>query len=291
MEVASGAEPVEEPAGRAAAGGPGGASTWQPKSIYRPQPAYHDVAAQLRAAILSGELRTGDRLPGESELARRFGVSRGTIREAFRVLSSQELIVTTRGVSGGTTVSSPSPDHIQNVLGTALRLLAAADVLTIDAIVEARMIFEIPAVGLAALRRSDDDLAAMRERIEHTDTDTDSDNVAQRQGFHSALVRGTGNSILDLMSRPLFAALNARVDRTKSPASLDRNVHDDHVAILEAVEARDAERAQTLMRAHLVLLHEAYLRMDPRPEISSDDRKGGFTVNPPPSTDRSDPVV
>ncbi len=64
-------------------------------------PAYAVLAEHLRNRILSGELQPGARLPGEAELTAEFGVGRSTIREALRSLASQNLITTTRGVTGG----------------------------------------------------------------------------------------------------------------------------------------------------------------------------------------------
>ena len=72
-------------------------------------PAYRLLADDLRAQITSGRLVPGDRLPTEPQLCQRSGVSRSTVREALRLLASQHLIVTTRGVSGGSFVAHPSP--------------------------------------------------------------------------------------------------------------------------------------------------------------------------------------
>ena len=66
-------------------------------SVDRVRPAYQQVADQLLARVLDGSLAAGDRLPAEGELAVAFGVSRSTVREAFRVLASRDLITTVRG--------------------------------------------------------------------------------------------------------------------------------------------------------------------------------------------------
>ena len=69
--------------------------------VQRVRPAYRQVADELRTQILAGALPAGTRLPNEAELGRAFGVSRSTAREALRVLSSQHLVETHRGVQGG----------------------------------------------------------------------------------------------------------------------------------------------------------------------------------------------
>ena len=71
-------------------------------------PAYQTLADDLRAQIVAGRLRPGERLPTEPQLCARFGLSRSTVREALRLLASQHLIVTTRGVTGGSFVAQPS---------------------------------------------------------------------------------------------------------------------------------------------------------------------------------------
>ena len=71
-------------------------------------PAYQLLADSLRTQITSGRLRPGERLPTEPQLCVRSGVSRSTVREALRLLTSQHLIVTTRGVTGGSYVARPT---------------------------------------------------------------------------------------------------------------------------------------------------------------------------------------
>lgn len=81
--------------------------------VSRVLPAYQQVANQLRELIMKGTLVVGERLPAEGEMALKFGVSRSTVREALRGLSSQSLVQTKRGVNGGTFVAEPSAEHVQ----------------------------------------------------------------------------------------------------------------------------------------------------------------------------------
>ena len=84
-------------------------------------PAYQVLADALRAKILAGELEPGRKLPIEPELSAQYGVSRSTVREALRVLASQNLIATTRGVSGGSFVAPPNPEQISGYLEASRR--------------------------------------------------------------------------------------------------------------------------------------------------------------------------
>ena len=83
--------------------------------VRRVRKAYEQVYDQLRDWIIRGDLSRGARLPSEAVLAREFGVSRGTVREALRVLAAQNLIRTAKGAGGGSFVTLPTVDHISDV--------------------------------------------------------------------------------------------------------------------------------------------------------------------------------
>ncbi|MEV4189191.1 GntR family transcriptional regulator, partial [Streptosporangium canum] len=116
--------------------------------------AYQALAADLRDRIVSGEFQPGDRLPIEPDLCVRYGVSRSTVREALRLLASQNLIRTVRGTTGGSFVAHPDPDHISAYLETSFDLMRVG----IGQLMEIRELLEVPAAGLAALRRTGADL-------------------------------------------------------------------------------------------------------------------------------------
>ncbi|MCY3561208.1 MAG: GntR family transcriptional regulator, partial [bacterium] len=150
-------------------------------------PAYEQVAIQLQELIIKGTLTVGERLPAEGEMAAQFGVSRSTIREALRGLSSQRLVYTKRGVSGGTFVAEPSSEHVHTYLETTIGLLSGADVVSVDEILEARELFEVPAARLAAVRRSEDDLSRLRATL------VPDDGIDPSHGFE--VVEGSDPSI------------------------------------------------------------------------------------------------
>src|ERR1051325_4010401 len=133
-------------------------------SMVRP-PAYQLLADELRAEITSGRLQPGERLPPEPELCVRSGVSRSTVREALRLLASQHLIVTTRGVTGGSFVAHPDAGQLSEALSTGLTLLTnTAGVGFADLIALPRAL-ETRAAGLPAARRTDPHLAEIRAAL------------------------------------------------------------------------------------------------------------------------------
>ncbi|MFC7958822.1 FadR/GntR family transcriptional regulator [Rhodococcoides kroppenstedtii] len=225
-------------------------------------PAYAVLAARLRERILSGDLQPGERLPGDAELTAEFGVGRSTIREALRSLASQNLIHTTRGVTGGSFVATPSVGHISEHLETGVALMTAAETVTVDQLMEVRNLMEVPAAGLAAFRRTEDDLARLRDTIFDPTETQGPDTFAKNQEFHLVLLRASRNPLLELITAPVFRVLSKRFGRDHAPEGFWECVDHDHRAILEVVEAGDSMTAMNEMRRHLDHLGGSYRQMD-----------------------------
>lgn len=187
---------------------------------------------------MEGTIVVGERLPVESSLAADFGVSRSTIREALRVLGSEGLIQTTRGVSGGSFVAETDPAPVSEYLESRLELLSGREAISADELLETRGLLEVAAAGLAAERRSEEHLDELRDALE------------EEQEFHTVLLAAAQNRLLELMTVPVLRLASARLlDAGKTgPGS---GVDDDHEQILERIEAGDAEGAATATARHL----------------------------------------
>jgi GntR family transcriptional repressor for pyruvate dehydrogenase complex len=237
-------------------------------AVDRP-PAYQVLADDLRSQITSGQLRPGDRLPTEPELCARSGVSRSTVREALRLLASQHLIVTTRGVTGGSFVSHPSPDQLADSFSTGVRLLLPGAQVQAAELMEVREIFEVPAAELAALRRTDEDLAALNGAMFDPAADSLDAMLAAQSSFHTALAAATHNSLYELLARPLYHLSNDRELGDNGSLGFWAQVDADHREIMRRVAAGDAPGAAAAARAHLALLRQAYA------DIGRDAQAGG----------------
>jgi DNA-binding FadR family transcriptional regulator len=225
-------------------------------------PAYQELAESLRAQILDGTLRPGDRLPIEPELSARYGVSRSTVREALRALSSQHLITTTRGVVGGSFVAHPQPEHIAGYLETGLSLMTLVEGISVDHLLEVRDMLEVPAAGLAAQRRVPELVAALHAAVA-TPRPAAMDRLFPRnRSFHDVLLTMTGNPLLLAVTQPVFRVLNDRFLREAAPKRFWSRVDADHKDILAAVEQGDEDAARDAMRAHLQHLRTTYRRID-----------------------------
>ncbi len=221
-------------------------------------PAYQVLADALRARIMTGELKPGEKLPIEPDLSTQYGVSRSTVREALRVLASQNLVTTTRGVSGGSFVAYPNPEQISGYLESSLRLLAQSDNLTIAQVAEARDLLEIPAAGLAALRRTDSQLEELRGTLFRRAGMTPADAVELSKAFHSALIRSTGSPLVEVLIRPVFELVYDYVVDWDAPAHFWVRLEDDHERIFAAIADRDAVAAQEAARLHLQKLRPVF---------------------------------
>jgi DNA-binding FadR family transcriptional regulator len=217
-------------------------------------PAYQTLADDLRGQITSGRLRPGERLPTEPELCVRSGVSRSTVREALRLLASQHLIVTTRGVTGGSYVARPDPATLAESLTGGVRLLLACTPVGVHELMEVREMVEVPGAALAAQRHTDDDVAVLQGTMFDPVRDDIPTKLVAHRAFHAALAAATGNPVYELLARPLYAVGNEGELAERASATLWRAVDADHRAILRAVVARDVAGAQQTTRTHLANL-------------------------------------
>jgi DNA-binding FadR family transcriptional regulator len=222
---------------------------------------YEQVAAELRARVVEGTLQPGTRLPNEEVLAREFGVSRATLREALRSLAAQSLIRTAKGARGGSYVTLPSPDGVAGFVHSSLALMASADDVTLDELLEVRELLEVPAARLAATRRTEEELERLREAIPDDPLKLEIDQqFVFNQGFHHVVLGGCGNTLLSIAAQPIFRVLQRNLARSKLGARFHRALNDQHRTIAAAIEAGDADTAGGEMYAHLEFLRPYYER-------------------------------
>jgi GntR family transcriptional repressor for pyruvate dehydrogenase complex len=217
---------------------------------------------EFRRQIVTGVLRPGDRLPAETELSSHYGVSRNTAREALRAVASQGLLELKRGVAGGTFVAVPHPERVSGMLQTGLALLAGSAHLTVGALVEAREMFEVPAAELAALRRTDDELTAIRESLYNPRTIHPATAFGHTRDFHRAVLRAAHNPLLEIVAEPVYEVLNGRFVRARSVRRVWRAIDRDHREIIGYLAARDQVGARKATQAHLRLARRLYERLE-----------------------------
>jgi DNA-binding FadR family transcriptional regulator len=215
-------------------------------SAVRPARASSDVIAQIRRAIFSGRYQPGDRLSTERELARQFGVSRVTVRDALRALEASGLIRVKVGGQGGPYVAQPDVSHVSESLGTHLRLSGTS----FRELAEARLALETTAARLAAERATEEDLDRLRSAIRGPLRP--SQTATASLDFHTALVKAAHNGALLVMFAATRALIQEAFDElhAQQPDMADA-ARTAHQALYDAIAGRDADTAVGIMRAHL----------------------------------------
>ena len=209
------------------------------------------LADELRADITSGRLRPGERLPPEPELCVKTGVSRSTVREALRLLASQHLIVTTRGVTGGSFVVHPDAEQLADGLTTGFTLLTNSAVVGLADLLELRRALEVPAAGLAAMRRTDHHLIEIRGALFDPRVDDFDTMMLAHAAFHSAVAKASGNPLFELVVRPIYNAAYSEDLTDNLPDGYWTRIDADHRRLLDCLIARDAEAATRVAAGHL----------------------------------------
>lgn len=208
-----------------------------------------DTVEQIAAMIRAGDYAAGDRLPGERILAKQLQVSRASVREALRTLTTIGLLETRQGL--GSFVKDPSQELLQASLPPPILTNQA----TLEKVFEIRQIIEVEAAALAAERVDPNQLAVMKHWLlaveTHIARDEMEDMVTADIEFHRQIIVATGNDILvGLMDSISDLLRDMRWDSSKIPELLTQIIA-GHRAIFKATEARDSSAARQAMQAHL----------------------------------------
>ena len=213
---------------------------------------YEQVLDRLRAYAADAGLRAGDRLPAERELAQRLGVSRASVKQAIVVLAVQGLVETRHG--GGTYLVRDTLDAepVERLMERRSRL---PDVL------DAREALETKLAELAAMRRTDDDLAVLESALEFMAAEI-ADGAAGVEGdrrFHAAVTNAAHSALLaEFMGAIADQITESRTESLRQPGRPPRSL-DQHIRIAEAIRDRNPRAAADAMREHLRTVAEVRL--------------------------------
>ncbi|MEQ4616504.1 MAG: FadR/GntR family transcriptional regulator [Corticimicrobacter sp.] len=219
-----------------------------------------EVVLSLTQQIRQGAFQAGSKLPPEAELMQREGVSRTVVREAISQLQAARLVETRHGI--GTFVLD-MPDPVHSDISLNCNLVTLLDVMSI---LEFRISIESEAAGLAAQRRTADDINAMRTALEQFDMKCDlrgesavrsEASIEADIAFHTAIAAATGNRYFADVLKQLGAAIIPRsrvnaVHRTiQEQQEYLRQINNEHKVVLSAIERQDSDSARAAMRTHL----------------------------------------
>lgn len=228
------------------------------------------IASYLRGRIVRGDFAEGDSLPSEAELMSQFDVSRPTLREAFRILETESLIVIRRG-SRGARICAPRVEVAARYVGLLMQVSGT----TLADVWEARTLIEPAAAALLAERRTERDLADLAACIDELDASVSSGRVPAdvsawtegTQRFHDLLLERSGNRTLSIQSMVLREVVATHLlTVTRRAAHLDSAVSDfkkmlrSYRKLLRLVTDRDAEGAAKHWRTHMEVAARSLLR-------------------------------
>jgi len=222
------------------------------KSGVKRRPSYVYAADQLRVRILSGHLVPGERLPPENDLAAELNVSRTTAREALRLLASENLVETKRGMFGGVFIVHPTHQDIERSMDTAFSLMASSGELSIDEVIEAWLIVGPSVAGLAAQRRTDEEaisLLALSEPL--PESASDAECVATSIRFGHVLLQMTRNRLLPLLAGPLLRVLPGRLQSLRTGPGWWVQNAEEYRRLASAIQERNQQRAMEEMTVHV----------------------------------------
>ena len=212
-----------------------------------------DAIEAIKQMIVVGELRPGDRLPREADLADRLGLSRSSLREAVKALTLIKVLTVRQG--DGTYVTSLEPGMLMDAMGFVVDFHRDDSVLQFLAV---RKILEPAAAAIAAIAMSDEDITELARLLETLPEDPDVETlVANDVEFHSRIAAASGNPLLC----SLLETLSSRTQRARAwrgltqEGALQRTLA-EHRAIQRALAARDPEAARSWATVHVAGVEE-----------------------------------
>lgn len=222
------------------------------------------IATHLRGQIVRGELKSGQTLPPETQLMEQYGVSRPTLREAFRILEVESLISVRRGSRGGAQVMTPDPAVTTRAVGLLLQINGT----TIGDVYQARMVAEPACARLLAKRRTKQDLEDLRQIVERLETEVSADKefVPDPQvwseltyRFHELILQRSGNKTLavqglvlqDIVATHVRTRIAQGYDEQDDVPARFRRVIERYNEFIDLIVARKADQAEKYWRSHM----------------------------------------
>ena len=226
--------------------GSGERSSFQAITVSR---SYEGVVRQIAALIRTGKLRSGERLPTERELAAAFGVSRGVVREAVKVLGALGLVEARQG--SGIYVLHDIP-----TITRAFTLSVSPNTKSVEQLFEFRRTLEVEAAALAAMRRTPEQLEDIRSASTETCLAVEADDLEAfgiaDNAFHAAVARASANPYFEVAVATARQMQIDVVPLISEQVGSFRAAVRHHQAIVDAIDTGDPEAAARAMGEHIV---------------------------------------
>ena len=224
------------------------------RRVMRPR---EQVETLIRSAILASDVKSGERLPSEAQLAKQFDVSRTTVREALRSLTSEGLIRKTPGSGGGSFVQSIDHNSLQSTVQESLHTLLRLGTLDFSEVAMIRQYLEVPSARLAAVHRNEQHLAKLRSIVEQQKKASIEDPAVPGLDaeFHALIAEASSNRVLAAFVRALHSETEPVHYLNLSP-EVGRETVRQHQRIVHAITQQDPDGAEAAVVEHLTYLRE-----------------------------------
>jgi len=210
--------------------------------------------------------KSSDPTSTENELAREFGVSRPTLREALRLLAGSHLIQVNQGRSGGIFVSATANESMGHNVSQAIATMLATESTSLHELLEARIYLEVPLAGLAAENADREAIEEMEAAIAAAEGyDPASDEFRLADGhFHKAIADAAGNELMVAFTSWILEVLQPSLVAYMGPALQGDDILDQHRRILRAIRRGQPAAAQRAMLQHIEHVRRVVRKLDAR---------------------------
>jgi GntR family transcriptional regulator, transcriptional repressor for pyruvate dehydrogenase complex len=216
--------------------------------------ASQEVARRIQQRVVEQGLQPGDRIGREEDLAAAFGVSRPTLREALRILSSAHLVRSAKGPGGGLFVAASPEDSLALKVSELIGSMIRTESIRIEELLETRILLEVPMAGLAARRAGPadvEDLYGLIDELEAASQDQLQFGLVDVE-IHRAIARLAGNRVASSLAAWIADILLPAVRDRIAPALVELVIVAQQRDLVDAIARGDASAAEEAMRAHLL---------------------------------------
>ena len=216
------------------------------ENMRKPRKLPEQIADKLREMIIEDGMKAGDKLPAEGELMARFSVSRSTVREAVKILKTENIVDIRQGQG---TFLCENPGLAEDPLG-----LRFADQNELTAqLLQTRLLIEPPVAALAAQKRQKEHLDEMKLLLDKMDNAYlhGEDYTPYDAQFHSVIAKCTGNEVIERLLPTIHESIQAGYQYTKRVEGSYQRASQCHLDMYRGIMDRDSERARLAAQRHM----------------------------------------
>jgi DNA-binding FadR family transcriptional regulator len=215
----------------------------------RPLKRSEIIARDLAQYIVDAQLPPGAMLPREREMIEQLGVGRTTLREALRILETRGVLTIRSGPGGGPVIRHPQPNDLTEALTLILQFQRA----TMVEVLDARIFLEPTAARMAAANITKAEIKRLKDINDEMRANIDSNDRINEanQRFHRVIAAATANLVVQIFTETLLTVADSGVDELQHSKSFRKTAVQGHDEIIAAFEAKDPDRVEQAMRAHV----------------------------------------